>query len=101
MGGDGQLLINFTWPYSLSYNIITNAPIITYYRSIFTFLRVALQDNSTGIVINITILHDENTLLMLGVHILGEVHFHYISFVFLWNRILDHQINVPNSLINK
>ncbi len=41
----------------------------------FTFLQVEFHDNSTAIVINTTILHDENTMLMVGVHILGAFYF--------------------------
>ncbi len=56
--------------------IITNSPIITDYRSMFTFLGVEFQDYSIGTVINTTIWHYGNTLLMIGVHILGEFYFH-------------------------
>ncbi len=60
----------------------------------FTFLQIEFHDNSTGTVINTIILHDENTLLMVGIHILGELYFYCLHiFYFLWNRILHHQNN--------
>ncbi len=71
-------------------HIITNSPIITDY------------DNFTGTVINITTLHDENTLLMLGVHILGEFYC-YCFYIFCFS--LESYFASPNNkdhiLVNK
>ncbi len=53
-------------------HIITNSPIIAH---MFTFSQVEFEDNSTGIVINTTILHDENIQLIQSFHILGEFDF--------------------------
>ncbi len=55
--------------------------------------------NSTGIVKNSTILHDENTLLKQGFCILGEfISFIFISLIFLLNHIFEAHQNITQNV---
>ncbi len=87
--------------YSLC-DIITISPIITDYRSLVYIFMSWIQNNSTGTVINTTISHDDNTLLMIGVHILGEFYFYcFHIFCFSLELYFASQNNNDHIVVNK